>query len=69
MPPDGGAQEDLGAVMPTKKQPLTWYQLRWGPTMEKIGVVLAASPSKARRKAPKKYRKFLGEIDAEPVKK
>lgn len=52
-----------------RKQPLTWYQLRWAPTMEKIGVVLAATPSKARRKAPKKYRQFLGEIDVEVVKK
>jgi hypothetical protein len=54
-------------TMARAKTPLTWYQLRWGPTMEKIGVVLAASPSKARRKAPKKYRKYLGEIDAEPL--
>lgn len=57
--------------MATNKQPrapLILYQLRWGPTMEKIGVVLAASPSKARRMAPKKYCKFLGEIDVEPVK-
>ncbi len=46
---------------------LVLYQLRWAPTMERIGVVRAASPSDARRKAPKKYRKYLGEIDVEKV--
>lgn len=50
---------------PRARAPLIWYELRLCSTAEKIGRVLASSPAKARRKAPRKYRK--GEVEAHPI--
>ncbi len=47
---------------------LKTFRLRWAPTMAVIAIVRARDAKAARRKAPKPYRKFLGEIDVEEVK-
>ena len=46
------------------KQMKKWT-LYWSPEGKAIGVVLAHSASAAIRKAPKPYKKYLGEIYAE----
>lgn len=43
------------------------YKLTWAPTMAVIATVEARDAMAARRKAPKPYRKFLGEIIAEEL--
>lgn len=43
------------------------YVLRWSPTAEVIGHVFAIAPTPAKRLAPTKYRKYLGEIIAEEL--
>lgn len=44
----------------------TW-RLIWGPTAQEIAVVEARTARAAIRKAPLPWRRFLGEIRAEPV--
>lgn len=41
---------------------LPTYELRWAPEGKVIARVRAENPAKARRMAPKPYRKYLGEI-------
>lgn len=41
------------------------YALFWSPEGRKIAIVTASGFSEARRKAPKPYRKYLGEIGVE----
>lgn len=43
------------------------YRLIWSPEGKTIGVVVAKDASAARKKAPKPYRKFLGEITVEVI--
>lgn len=43
------------------------YKLFWSPEGKQIATVKAESSAKARRMAPKPYRKFLGEVYAERV--
>ena len=43
------------------------YRLIWSPEGREIAVVEARTPRAARRKAPKPYRKYLGEIYVEEV--
>ena len=43
------------------------YELRWGPTGQRIGTVTASTMRAAIRKAPYPYRKYLGEIGAEEI--
>ena len=44
------------------------YRLVWSPTGQEIAVVKARTPNAAKRKAPKPYRKYLGEIYVEKIK-
>jgi hypothetical protein len=43
------------------------WRLYWAPTAEFIGTVEARTIKAARRKAPRPYRKYLGEIRVEPA--
>lgn len=43
------------------------YRLIWSPEGKTIAVVEAKDASAARRKAPKHYRKYLGEIGVEMI--
>ena len=43
------------------------YRLIWAPEGKTIAVVEAKDVSAARRKAPKPYRKYLGEIGVELI--
>lgn len=43
------------------------YRLIWSPEGKTIGVVDAKDVKSARRKAPKPYRKYLGEIAVEMI--
>lgn len=43
------------------------FRIYWGPTGQSFGVVEADTPKAARRKAPKQYLKYLGEIGVELV--
>ena len=43
------------------------YELYWSPEGRRIATVQARDASAAKRKAPKPYRKFLGEIYAVEV--
>lgn len=43
------------------------YRLTWSPTGQPIGTVRASTSRAAKRKAPKPYRKYLGEIIAERI--
>ncbi len=43
------------------------YRLIWSPEGKSIGIVQAKDVSAARRKAPKPYRKYLGEIGVELI--
>ncbi len=43
------------------------YRLIWSPEGKTIGVVVAKDVASARRKAPKPYRKYLGEIGVELI--
>lgn len=64
---DSAAAQALGAICPRCKlvvQTPTWC-LYWSPEGKKIGVVVADTARAAVRKAPKPYRKYLGEIYAE----
>lgn len=44
------------------------FDLYWSPEGRRIATVTAATGRLAIRKAPKPYRKYLGEIYAEEVK-
>ena len=44
---------------------MTTYKLYWAPEGRVIAVVVARNPRAAIRKAPKPYRRYLGEIYAE----
>lgn len=43
------------------------YDLYWGPEGRCIATVQAKDPRAAIRKAPQPYRKYLGELYAQPV--
>lgn len=43
------------------------YILIWAPEGKEIATVQARSPSAARRKAPKPYRAYLGEIGVQEI--
>jgi hypothetical protein len=44
------------------------FHLYWSPEGKRIATVKAKDQRAAKRKAPKPYRKYLGEIYAEEVK-
>lgn len=44
------------------------FYLYWAPTAQFIGEVQARTASAAKRKAPRPYRRYLGEIRAELTK-
>ena len=44
------------------------FKLYWSPTGQHIATVTASDPRNAVRKAPKPYRKYLGEIHADEVR-
>jgi hypothetical protein len=46
---------------------VTTFDLYWSPTGQKIATVRARTKRAAVRKAPKPYRKYLGEIYAVEV--
>lgn len=48
-----------------QRQSLSAYDLIWTPEGRKIATVVARDASAAIRKAPKPYRKYLGEIYAD----
>ena len=50
-------------------KPLNTYDLYWSPEGKKIDTVKATSTRAAIRKAPKPYRKYLGEIYAVCINK
>ena len=53
--------------MPSRPYPHKTYKVRWAPTMDVIAIVRARDAGTARRKAPKPYRKYLGEISVEEM--
>lgn len=49
-----------------KKETSKQWALFWSPEGKRIAVVSAPNERLAKRKAPKPYRKYLGEIYVEP---
>ncbi len=43
------------------------FRLYWAPDAHTISVVEASSAAEARKKAPKPYKKFLGEVGVEEL--
>lgn len=67
-----GAGKGMACTLRPMKEPAyaaSWglksFALRWAPTGQALGVVRARTASEAIRKAPKPYRRYLGEIGAE----
>ena len=51
----------------SKATPMKSYRLLWSPTAQVIATVQATTKRAAIRKAPKPYRRYLGEIYAEEM--
>lgn len=49
------------------KTPLKTFKLYWSPEGRCIATVTAKDASEAKKKAPKPYRKYLGEVYAEEL--
>jgi len=61
-----GTISNTGGNMKQRKN-LNCYDLYWAPEGRKIATVEAKDARSARRKAPKSYRRYLGEIWVEMV--
>ncbi len=61
--------EHYGKLLRRKFTPLKTFELYWSPEGKCIATVQAKTARAAIRKAPKPYRKFLGEIYAKEVTK
>ena len=58
---------ELGQRIAEEKLPLRKWNVYWAPEGRVIATVEAKSARQAIRKAPKPYRKYLGEMYAEVI--